>query len=417
MDTDAIALTPEDRAILALECQTIAGHTCKVVRVGGEPDLAALRASIAERIGAAPLLTRRLGGDDDAPAWVPDTEFDLDAHVVAVPVDAPLSAAGLRAEVARLFEQHLDRARPLWRMDVAPTEGDGTAIIWRIHHALADGTAAMRYARALLWDPAEGDALATAAKRATAEHAVDDARRRRHLAGFLHREFARSRTRSPFDAAVGRRRTVAFASVPLDELHDAARALAGATLNDAVLSIVAGALRRWLAHHHGELGTVRVRVPVSLHHEGDDAGNRDSFFSVALPLNEADPIARLKAVHAATLERKVDHDAETMDEMMRDLARISPRLERFAARVEDSPRRFAVNVSNVPGPRTPVTVLGSPLDSLHSIAEIGERHALRVAVVSACGRLGFGFCADPAIVEDLEEMARGLEIEAAILTA
>ena len=85
--------------------------------------------------------------------------------------------------------------------------------------------------------------------------------------------------------------------------------------------------------------------------------------------------------------------------------------------MEQSPRRFAVNVSNVPGPRTAVTVLGSPLGSLHSIAEIGERHALRVAVVSACGQLGFGFCADPAIVEDLEEMARGVEIEAAILTA
>jgi diacylglycerol O-acyltransferase / wax synthase len=162
---------------------------------------------------------------------------------------------------------------------------------------------------------------------------------------------------------------------------------------------------------------VRVRVPASLHSEADDAGNRDSFFSVALPLNEADPIARLKAVHAATHERKIDHDAETMDELMRDLAKISPRLERFAARVEQSPRRFAVNVSNVPGPRTPVTVLGSPLDTLYSIAEIGERHALRVAVVSACGRLGFGFCADPAIVEDLAEMARGVEVEAAILTA
>ncbi|UGS34791.1 wax ester/triacylglycerol synthase domain-containing protein [Capillimicrobium parvum] len=417
MDADAIPLTPEDVAILALECQTIAGHTCKVVRVAGEPDLEALRASIAQRIHAAPLLTRRLGGSGEAPAWVPDTSFDLSAHVVPVPVDAPLDEAELRLEVARLFEQRLDRSRPLWRMDVAPTDGGGMAIIWRIHHALADGTAAMRYAQALLWDPAEGEAASAAAAKVTAQHAADEERRRGHLAGFMRREFARSRTRSPFDGEVGTRRVVAFASVPLRELHDAARALADATLNDAVLSIVAGALRRWIEHHHGALGTVRVRVPVSLHHEGDDAGNRDSFFSVALPLNEADPIARLKAVHTATLERKIDHDAETMDELMRDLAKISPRLERFAARVEQSPRRFAVNVSNVPGPRTPVTVLGSPLDTLHSIAEIGERHALRVAVVSACGRLGFGFCADPSIVEDLEEMARGVEIEAAILTA
>jgi len=415
MDAAPIPLAAEDRAILALEGQTIAGHTCKVVRVTGEPDVDALRASIARRIDSTPLLTRRLSGPDDAPAWVPDTGFDLRAHVVAIPVDRPLDAGGLRAEVARRFEQRLDRARPLWHMDVAPTEGGGSAIIWRIHHALADGTAAMRYARALLWDPPAGATAQAAAARATAAHATDDERRRRHLAGFLHREFARSRTRSPFDGTVGTRRVIAFAGVPLRELHDAARALADATLNDAVLSVVTGALRRWLTHHHGKLGRVRVRVPVSLHHEGDGAGNRDSFFSLALPVDEADPVARLRAVHTATLERKADHDAETMDEMLRDLARISPRLERFAARVEQSPRRFAISVSNVPGPRTPVTVLGSPLHSLYSIAEIGEHHALRVAVVSACGQLGFGFCADPAIVEDLEEMARGVEIEAALL--
>lgn len=66
-------------------------------------------------------------------------------------------------------------------------------------------------------------------------------------------------------------------------LHDAAGTIDCAPLNDAVLAIVAGELRRWVEHHHGALGAVRVRVPVSLHHEGDDAGNRDSFFSVGLP--------------------------------------------------------------------------------------------------------------------------------------
>src|SRR5204862_6183144 len=110
--------------------------------------------------------------------------------------------------------------------------------------------------------------------------------------------------RSPFDARIGTRRQIAFASVELAGLHDAARSLSGATVNDAVLTVVAGGLRTWLEHHHGSLGTIRVKVPVSLHHEGDDAANRDSFFAVGVPLSEPDPVARLAAVHAATSSRK-----------------------------------------------------------------------------------------------------------------
>jgi diacylglycerol O-acyltransferase len=162
---------------------------------------------------------------------------------------------------------------------------------------------------------------------------------------------------------------------------------------------------------------VRVKVPVSLHNEGDDAGNRDSFFSLGLPLNEPDPEARLAAVHAATTVRKAEHDAEEMDRLMRRLSSQSPALERLCGRLERNPRRFAVNVSNVPGPRDPMAVLGAPVVSIHSIAEIGERHALRVSVVSLAGTLYFGFVADPAIVDGLESMAAGVEREAAALIA
>jgi diacylglycerol O-acyltransferase len=413
---DAIPLGPEDRAILALESDTVAGHTCKVVVVGeGAPDLGALRKSVGERIDAAPALTRRLGGTHEEPTWVPDESFEVADHVVAGPVDEPVDVAGLRAAVAELFEQRLDRARPLWRLDVVPLAGGGGALVWRIHHALADGTAAMRYARALLWDP--GQETAASPRHAHAVHAEDDERRRAHLAAFLRREFARSRERSPFDGEIGRRRQVAFASVSLPELHDAAKSLGGATVNDAILTTVAGALRRWIEHHHGSLGEIRVKVPVSLHHEGDDAANRDSFFALALPLNEPDPVARLRAVNEATKVRKADHDAEEMDALLRDLARVSPRLERFCGRVEESPRRFALSVSNVPGPRDPVTVLGAPVTTVHALAEIGEHHALRVAVVSLADRLCYGFCADPAIVHDLREMPEGVEAEAAALIA
>ncbi|MBA2419843.1 MAG: DUF1298 domain-containing protein [Thermoleophilaceae bacterium] len=412
MGATAVALSPEDRAILALESATVAGHTCKVVVLGeGAPPPDAIREAVATRLRAAPELTWRLGGTDQEPVWMPDEGFDLAAQVGPAPGEGRLEREALDGAVARLFEQRLDRSRPLWRMDFLELDGGGLALVWRLHHALADGTAAMRFARAVLWDETPVPAAAPS------RHS-DDARRRAHLAGFLAREFASTRQHSPFDGRIGTHRRVAFASVALRELHDAAKQLAGATLNDAVLAVVGGALRRWLQHHHGQLGSVRVRVPVSLHEEGDDAGNRDSFFCVALPLNEPDPVARLRTAQAETAVRKADHDAEEMDHLLRSLAGVSPELGRLCSRLEDSPRRFALSVSNVPGPRAPVSVLGAPVESVHSLAEIGERHALRVAVVSLADRLCFGLCADPAIVDHLGPMAAAIEVEAhALVTA
>ncbi len=104
-----------------------------------------------------------------------DPDFDVDDHVVAHPHDEPVSTDGLRRCVARLFEQRLDRERPLWQMDVIELADDRRAIVWRIHHALADGTAMLRYARTLLWDD-------TPESRQTPAQARSPARRRRRPA-------------------------------------------------------------------------------------------------------------------------------------------------------------------------------------------------------------------------------------------
>jgi hypothetical protein len=416
MELGAVPLQPADRAILDLECETIAGHTCKVIRIGGQaPGVEEIRARVAERIAAVPALATRLDASGDAPSWVPWAGFDPELRVRELDLGAPLSEVSVASEVSRLFEQRLDRSRPLWQMHVGRLREGGTVIVWRIHHALADGTAAMRFARELLFDR-ELDAGQTAETQRAHDHAhPDEVRRRRHLAGFIAREFGESLRRSPFDGKVGTKRRIAFASTDLPPLHDAAKRVDGATVNDAVLSIVAGSLRRWLEHHHGSLGAVRVRVPVSLHHEGEAAANLDSFFSLRVPLGVADPRERLRRVHGETLRRKEAHDAEELQEVLSELGSVSERMSAFCRRLEASPRSFCLCVSNVPGPRQPVRILGAPVDAIHSIAEIGSRHALRVAVVSLAGRLHFGFCADPALVPDLDAMADGIEAEAALL--
>jgi len=423
-DRDARRLSAEDLSILALENEIVAGHMCKVIVLPGPVDLDLLRSSINGRLARAPELSMCLGEIDGEPWWLPDPHVDVRAHVVRSE-RAEADEARFRTAVAGIFEQRLDRSRPLWRIDVIPQlPGGGSALIWRIHHALADGMTAMRMAGEVLWDAAPGPAPGAGSARPPRAPGRADPAVHHRFAGLraTAREMPQPWLRSPFSGHIDARRAVAFATVGLDELHQVAAA-DGATVNDAVLTVVAGGLRRWLEAHHGKLGAVRVKVPVSLHAlppaPGDDdlePGNRDSFFCLDLPLGSADPCERLAAIRQATRARKQGHDAQQLDALMRELAR-APRLRRFAERVLTHPRSFALNVSNVPGPRRPVQVLGMPVRALYSLAEIREHHALRVSVISLADSLNFGLVADPTLVSDVDHLARDMQAEADALIA
>ena len=169
---------------------------------------------------------------------------------------------------------------------------------------------------------------------------------------------------------------------------------------------------RWLAEEGTPVGELRAKVPVSLHHAGEDAGasaNRDSFLVVDLALDRTDPVERLRAISAETEDRKRHHDAEEIDALLHDLARVSRSLERLAERWATRPRVFAVNVSNVPGPRGDLSLLGAPVREVHSLAEVANRHALRVSAFSAGGLMSFGLCADADVVGHLDAIASGVE--------
>ena len=413
------SLQDEDLAILALESDTIVGHVCKVIVTSGPVTRDGVVDRLRRRLPLVPLLGCRLDSPDVGRRWVRDESFDLERHVTRT--SGPLDRRGLLEAVAVIFEQHLDRTRPLWHITTVDLDDGGTALVWRIHHAMADGTAANRLADLLLWDGRgpegvrSGDAPAVMTPELAAAHRADDTRRRLHLASFLRREFGRQPGPSPFDGTVGRRREMALASVPLADLHRAAHE-EGATVNDALLAVVAGALRQWLELQHGRVEDLRARVPVSMHHEGDNASNRDSCFFVDLPLHEEDPLERLRLVRRQTVVRKEARDAQELDQLHRELAAV-PQLRGLVERIESSPRRFAVCISNVPGPRQPVTLLEQPVVRLFGFAEVGEQHALRVTANSNADQLSFGFCVDPGLVPGVETMAAAAEAEVAALIA
>jgi diacylglycerol O-acyltransferase / wax synthase len=416
-------LGPEDLAILAAESATIAGHTCKtIVCEGPAPDLDELRSRLVDRLAGAPRCCQCLSGEAaGAASWVDDPSFSIADHVRAAPdPDEPLLAA-----VARAMSTRLDRGRSLWDVELHTDVGDGRwALVWRVHHAMADGMTAMRWAADLFWDDAveqpHGPAVPPMAEAAAGARAGAVARSRALLKASLAlaRELRPSSAPGPFRGLVGARRQVAFVRCSLGDLRGVEHGIGGGvTLNDVVLSVVAGGIRRWSDAVAVPVRAARVKVPVSMHVGADAAGNRDSLLFVDLPVGEDDPLERLAQVNRETAERKSHHDADTLYATLEDLRRASPSLATLASRLLMSPHEFFVNVSNVRGPQSPLTVLGRPVQELYSVAEIAPRHPLRIAVTSLSGAMSFGLCADPELVTGLDVLAAGIEASISELVA
>ena len=445
-------LSPDDLRILRLESEAIAAHTLKVAIVDPDPDgrpltAEAVRRRVASRLARLPRARQRLAPTPlrlAAPVWVDDPEFDLRNHVRAAP-----RSVGDRSELERLaagaMAERLDHARPLWCIDVAPLDDGRTALLVRLHHCLADGVTCVRILSRLLWDSGAdgppmpeswrpssgpsntrllaagamsrlrgmGNALAAAGRRAASPRRWREAGRELvALPGVLRRELWPLAARTPFDRRIGGAREVAFTACELKDLKGIERAAGpGVTANDVVLAVVAGAIRRWLATRQEPARAMRVQIPVSMHHRGEDPGelgNRDSFLFCDLPVSEPDPRRRLTAINAETRSRKEHHDPDELYTFFHSLCHVRP-LYRVASGLASGPRAFSLAVSNVPGPSESVHLLGRRVASLYSAAEPAQHHALRVSAVSLAGRLGLGFCTDPGAVAGVAALAEGFD--------
>lgn len=446
-------LSEEDRTILELESRTIVGHTCKVLvlepNANSEPLVETLRRAVGRRLANAPRLRQRLLRAPftlAAPAWVDDPQFDIANHIQHLPSGEGASRSRLHELSASLMSEHLDRSRPLWSLHVVEALEDGAAaLIWRVHHCMADGSAVMRFGEEVLWDPVPDPPLPPpesrwnpspipGSLRMLAAGAAERLRTRAptspylpgiptkenlvKLAATVRRELMPKGGPSPFDVRrMGIDRQVAFTSAPLADLKGVGKSCCeSGTVNDVILALVGAGLRHWIAIHGGDPVTLRAKVPVSLHHS-DALANRDSFFFVDLPLGEADPVKRLRSIRDETTVRKSEHDAEELDHVLHDRGCLPRPLEHFLAQRAEDPRVCALCISNVPGPRTPIFVAGTRVAELCSIAEVGKRHALRVSAVSLDGVVSLGLCADAHVVGDPGHIVEGIDQELATLRA
>ena len=414
---DSDLLAADDARILNLESAAITGHTLKLVILdpGSHPiDLDGLKATVEQRLSAQPRATQRVDTAGTDPRWVPATNFDISDHVRRTSTPATATEADMWQIVSDLMSEHLDRNRPLWTLDVIGPLADGReAIAARIHHAMADGLACVRFLESVLFDAHQDAPPATGpqpGQRSTDKTLTREEEVRR-LPGALARELVHRHSDSPFDQPITVARELAFAVAPLAEMKRiGASRPGGATVNDVLLAIVAGGLREWLPNDPAR-AHLRAQVPVSLHHRDEGtgaAGNRDSFMNIDLPLGEADPLARLDQISTETTKRKRLDDAEEMYDLFHALSRVK-RLDKVMQRLAGSASEFSFAISNVPGPANPVAVAGRTVQHLFSSSEPGAHHALRISAISCGGEIGVGLCTDPSALADIAGLAAAID--------
>jgi diacylglycerol O-acyltransferase len=382
------------------------------------------------------------------PLWVDDPDFNLEYHVRHTALPSPGTEDQLLLLAARIASQPLDRAKPLWEnWIVEGLEGNRFALISKTHHALVDGVAGVDLATVLLdlgpsaerppgdlepWQPkpeptpaelvAAGVRGMVGVAAGLASRAVTAAMRPATTVGVL-RDAAEGigeivwaglnpAPETPLNVEIGPHRRYAVVRHQLADYKTVKNAFGG-TVNDVVLSVVSGALARWL-HSRGirtEGIEMRALVPVSVRSEAHHGtlGNQLAAMRGPLPVYIEDPVARLRFVRRAMdglKESKQAVGAATLA-AVNNLA--PPTVLAQASRLQFSTRLFNLLVTNIPGPQFPLYVLGRPLEDLFPLAFLPKNHALAVAIMSYNGGLDYGLLGDYDALPDIDVIAEGID--------
>ena len=407
---------------------------------------------IAERLHLVPRYRQKLAFprfEMGRPVWVDDPSFNLEYHVRHTALPQPGSMEQLRNLAGRIFSQRLDRSKPLWEIwYVQGLEDERFALISKTHHALVDGVSGVDLATVLFdltpvpperdaapeWEPnrepsdaelvAEGVKgvikapldIGRRAMRAVQHPEQTASRVREALEGFGEVAWANLNPapETPLNVPIGPHRRVFWRRVDLDDFKTVKNTLGG-TVNDVVLTVVAGAVGRWLRTRgvRTEGLELRAQVPVSIRsdEEHGQLGNRIAVMRAPLPVYANDPVERLRIVREAMEDLKQSKQALAAQVIagLEDFA--PPTLLAQASRLNFSTRLFNMIVTNVPGPQFPLYMQGRELTEVVPVAFLPQNYALTVAVMSYNGKLDFGLIGDYDAMPDIEAVG-GFLVEA-----
>jgi diacylglycerol O-acyltransferase len=375
------------------------------------------------------------------PTWEDDPAFDITRHIEEAALPAPGDDRVLSEFGGALYAPMLDRRHPLWKLILLHGRADGhTAVIWKIHHALVDGVSSVDLTMALHdfapdaspptpparpWTPAPVKDWVTLLEDAVRDQLVEAAeawtedtfrllkptavdRELRQLTGPLAGAMPTAPTPAPptpFNAPVSAERQFAWVELPFNEVRSV-KSVLGGTVNDLVLTVLAGGLGRYLGKHGYRTDGVELRAmcPVSMRRpdERGTLGNRVSVMIAPLYAGIADPVARLQAERAAMDRLKAEDQAGRLYALSRLGNRIPAAWQALAAQLTVPTQTLLNTVStNVPGPQIPLYLAGHRLHSMVPLGIVSANIGLFVAIFSYHQTLTYGLLVDPKLVPDV----------------
>jgi diacylglycerol O-acyltransferase len=446
-----------DASFLHMERAGAHMHVADVIIFeGSPPSHEEFRDHIEARLHLVPRFRQKLRFvplSQGRPVWVDDPYLNLDYHVRQTALPAPGSEEQLRNLAARIFSQQLDRTKPLWELWlVEGLEGDRFAIIGKSHHALVDGISGVDITTVLFDTEAEPasppvrpPAWAPRPEPTDLQLLADALRERLTSPGELVRgiraalrgprqvlegiaatgkilEAGMSAPSTRFNVEIGPHRRIAFVRADLDDLKRVKNEHGG-TVNDVILSVVAGALGGYLRARGYDTGELELRamVPVSVRAEEERGalGNRVSAVMAPLPVWCEDPVERLGIVSETMGDLKGSGQAVGAEILTKLTDFSPPTIASQAARLQPRQRFFNLVVTNVPGPQLPLYVLGRRMQSIFPLVPLARRQALCIGIMSYDGEVDFGLIGDYDAMADLDSFGLDLEsaVEATVATA
>ena len=424
---------------------------------GPAPSLVSLTASVSGKVHLVERFRQRVRfvpGNLGRPVWVDDPGFLLAEHLHAVSLPAPGDDATLETLMSELMSDELPRDRPLWDMWLVDSlSHDRWALVSKVHHCMVDGIAGTDLLASLLdespdaeigapepWDPAPPPSDARLVLDALVDNALQPAKAiaavvrsggdvshlvrsvrdtaeglwsfGRILAPWTPHPSARS-----LSGTIGPKRRWAVARCDLDDIRSI-RSVFGGSMNDVVVAAVAGAFRELLTRHGEAPDAVRFSalVPASLRNGHDHVlDNQVSMMIAELPVEIADPLDRLTAVHSRMQQLKGSHQIDAGAKLFETIDVLPASLFSWAAHTTSAILRMVpqrtVNtvITNVPGPQQPLYAVGREMLEYLPFVPIGEGLRLGVAVITYNGRCTFGITGDAASADDVTFLADRVE--------
>jgi WS/DGAT/MGAT family acyltransferase len=449
-------LSALDASLLALEDHDAHMHIGGVALFDAGPlwkpdggiDIDAIREFVLSRLHLVPRYRQRLAWTplERHPIWVDDQRFNILYHVRHTSLPHGAGDRELKRLAGRIFSQALDRGKPLWEMWFVEGCGERRfAMIAKVHHCMVDGVAGMELMRHLLrprpdpalpprepWialpPPRRERLLLDAALRPARAVARDAWRALRAPRAALRaasdaaaglvasaRASLRPAPPTPLNAAIGPHRRLDWLYTELELVREI-RGRLGGTLNDVVLAVVTGAVRRYLEERHVRVEDLdfRVLVPVSLRPRGtaeEATGNQVSLLVARVPIDERDPRERLRRIAAATVELKTSRQAMVTPALARIAEWTWPGLVGLLARAAVASRRYNLLVTNIPGPREPAFLLGARQLQVFPAVPLFHGQSVAIGLLSYEKGLHWGFDADWDAMPDLHDLVLAVEAE------